>query len=195
MPKKRLRAKVLGASTRAQSSASGLTLRWLLRGRSLVAVTRLASQLGLGALQALGLMPGDDSAHEIVEVAVDDAIELVQREADAVVGDAVLREVVGADLLRAFAGADHAAALVADRVVLLLLLEVEQAALEHLEGARLVLDLAALVLALDDHAGGQVGDLHGAVGGVHGLPAGAAGGRDVETQVFVVDGDFDVVGF
>ncbi len=41
-------------------------------------------------------------------------IELVQRQPDAVVGHAVLREVVGADLLAAVAGADHAAALGAE---------------------------------------------------------------------------------
>ncbi len=90
MPKKRLRAKVLGASTSAQSRASGLTLRWLLRGRSLVKLTGHSSQLRHVALQALGLIPGYDGAHQIVEVAVDDAIELVQREADAVIGGAVL---------------------------------------------------------------------------------------------------------
>ena len=43
-----------------------------------------------------------------VELAVEHAVEGVQRQVDAVIGDAALREVVGADLLRAVAAADHA---------------------------------------------------------------------------------------
>src|SRR5688572_2503000 len=190
MPKKRLRAKVLGASTSAHSSASGLMLLLLLDlpRRSVVLLTgSTLSEPSLFALQALGLVPGDDRAHQLLEIAVDDAVQLVQREPDAVVGDAVLREVVGADLLRTFAGAHHAAAFVADLVLLLLELQVEQAATQHLERARLVLDLTAFVLTLDDHAGGQVRDLHGAVRGVDRLPARPARGRDVETQVLLVD--------
>ena len=43
-----------------------------------------------------------------LQVAGDDLVELVQREADAVVGQAILREVVGANPLAAVAGADEA---------------------------------------------------------------------------------------
>ena len=42
----------------------------------------------------------------LVEIALDDAIELVERELDAVIADAILRIVVGADLRAALAGAD-----------------------------------------------------------------------------------------
>src|SRR5262249_4264225 len=65
----------------------------------------LPSQLGnVIALQALGLMPGDQGLQQLVQIAVDDAVELVQGETDAVIGHAILREIIGADLLRAFAG-------------------------------------------------------------------------------------------
>src|ERR1700722_16943482 len=50
-----------------------------------------------GVLQALGLVAGAQRGHQLVDVPLDDAIELVEREPDAVVGDPVLREVVGAD--------------------------------------------------------------------------------------------------
>src|SRR5580693_2674573 len=44
---------------------------------------------------------------EQVEVAIEYALELMQREVDAVVGDARLREVVGADLLAAVTASHH----------------------------------------------------------------------------------------
>jgi len=54
--------------------------------------------------------------------------------------------------------------------------------------------LGALVLALDDDPGGQVGDPYGAVGLVHVLAAGALGPVSVDLQVVVVDLDLGVVG-
>ena len=47
-----------------------------------------------------------------IEVAGDDVVELVEREVDAVVGQAVFGEIVGADPLAAVAGADLGLALV-----------------------------------------------------------------------------------
>ncbi len=57
-----------------------------------------------------------------VEIAVEKTGELVDGDAGAMVGDPALREVVGADLLRAVAAADHLApllALLVDRLLLL----------------------------------------------------------------------------
>ena len=53
----------------------------------------------------------DQGVGHRLQIAGDDLIELVQRQADAVIGHAVLREVVGADPLAAIAGADQALAL------------------------------------------------------------------------------------
>src|SRR5262249_19905690 len=58
---------------------------------------------------------------------------------------------------------------------------------------RLVLGLRALVLALDDDAGGDVGDPHRRVGLVDVLTAGAGGAVGVDAQVGVVDLDLDAV--
>ena len=58
----------------------------------------------------LGLIVGDQGVDQLVERrAFQHLVELVQGEADAVVGDAPLREIVGADALRTVAGADLAA--------------------------------------------------------------------------------------
>src|SRR6266545_6085122 len=70
--------------------------------------------LGL-LLQLFGLVVGGERFHDHVQFSVHDEVELMQGEADAVVGHAILRKVVGADLLAAVARADHAAPLRAQR--------------------------------------------------------------------------------
>src|SRR5688572_2589284 len=109
---------------------------------------------------------------ERVDAAVHHAIELVQRESDAVIGDAVLGEVVGSDLVRAVARFHHTASFVANGGILLLALDLEQPAAKDLERLRAILELTALVLTFDDHAGRKVRDLDGAVRRVHALTAG-----------------------
>src|ERR1043166_6515605 len=74
-------------------------------------------------LQLLGLVVRDEGVDDLVERALHDEVELVDGEADAVVGDAVLFEVVGANLFVAAAAADNRAALACQRLVLLLLFE------------------------------------------------------------------------
>ena len=54
-------------------------------------------------MQLFRLVGGDEGVDEFVEGAVHDAVDLIERQADAVVGDAALGEVVGADLLAAVA--------------------------------------------------------------------------------------------
>src|SRR5262249_40031460 len=72
--------------------------------------------------QPLLLVEVDEGLDQPVEPAGDDGVELVQGEVDAVVGDAVLREVVGADALAAVARADQGAALLGPLAVQGLLL-------------------------------------------------------------------------
>ena len=62
---------------------------------------------------------GDHGIDDGVHPAFHHQIQLVEGEADAVVGEAVLREVVGADLLTAVTGTHHALALSADGRLLL----------------------------------------------------------------------------
>ena len=61
-------------------------------------------------LQFLRLIVCDEGVDEIIELAFHDEMELVDGEADAMVGDAILFEVVSADFFGAVAGADLRAA-------------------------------------------------------------------------------------
>ena len=47
--------------------------------------------------QLLGRVLGGERADDVIQFPVHDALDLVEREVDAVVGDAALRKVVGAD--------------------------------------------------------------------------------------------------
>jgi hypothetical protein len=78
--------------------------------------------LHLQALQSIGLVGGDQVIDELVEVAVEHAGEIVARQADAMVGDAILRKVVGADLLAAVARLHLGAAVLAQLLLPLCLL-------------------------------------------------------------------------
>src|SRR2546421_309123 len=64
---------------------------------------------------------------ELVQLTLEHAVELMRRELDAVVGDAIFREVVGADLLRAPARSDLRAPGGVELRLLLLPLELVQA--------------------------------------------------------------------
>src|SRR6266403_339594 len=119
----------------------------------------------------------------------------MERQADAVIGDAILREIVSADFFGAVAGFDLAAALGGkSRLALLLFLLVEAGA-ENAHGFGAILDLRFFVLLRDDQAAGNVRDTHGGVGGVHGLAAGTGGTEGVDAQILGFDFDVDVVGF
>ena len=110
----------------------------------------------------------------------------MHRQADAVVGAAVLREIVGADLLAAVPGAHLPLPLGVDGVLLFLLLLGQQAAAQDLQGLILVLELAALVLALHHHAGGNVRHPDGAGRLVDVLAARTGGTEGVDAQVLHV---------
>src|SRR5207247_443042 len=77
----------------------------------------------------------------------------VYREIDSVVGHAALGKVVGPDLRRAVAGADHRAAVARARRLLLGDHPVEQPSAQHLHRLHLVLKLRFLVLLAHHHAG------------------------------------------
>ena len=61
--------------------------------------------------EQVGLILVRERPDHVVEIAVDDVLDLVEREIDAVIREPALREVVGADALGAIARADEAAAL------------------------------------------------------------------------------------
>src|SRR5271165_6535563 len=119
----------------------------------------------------------------------------MQGETDAVIGHAVLGEVVGANFLAAVAGADHGAALCANRLLLLFEFDLVQARTQYALGFGPVLDLRFFVLAGNDQAGWQVRQTHRGIGGVDRLPAGAGGAECVDPNIFCLQLDFHFIGF
>src|SRR5581483_2255916 len=110
------------------------------------------------------------------------------------VGDAVLRKVVGPDLLAAVAGLHHAAAQRAHLGVVLGPLHLQEPAAQHHHRLVLVLELALLVLAGHDQARWEVRDPHRRVGRIHALSAMPGGAVDVHAQVLFTDVDVDLFG-
>ena len=101
-------------------------------------------------LQALGFEVRDERVDERASLPSIDFGELVQGETDAVIGDAVLRKIVGADFFGAVAGLDLAAALGGEELVLLFLLHFVEAGAKDAHGFGAILDLRFLVLLRDD---------------------------------------------
>src|SRR5512145_2811157 len=69
-----------------------------------------SSALARHRRELLRLVLARERVEDLVEVAVHDRVDAVEREVDPVVGDAALREVVGADALAPVARADQALA-------------------------------------------------------------------------------------
>lgn len=112
----------------------------------------------------------------------------------AVIGDAVLRKVVGADSLAAVAGADLGAFVGGLLAGLFLLFVLQHPGVQNAQRDLLVAVLGLLLLARHGESGRDVGYPHGRVGRVYALAAGAARTEHVETQVFRPDVEFDLLG-
>src|SRR5437667_11738955 len=93
------------------------------------------------------LIIGGQRVDNGIELAIHHLVELMQRQADAMVGDAVLREVVRPDLLAAVAGADHGTPLRPYLFLLLLELHLIEARAEHAQRLGAILNLRFFVLA------------------------------------------------
>src|SRR4051812_31247998 len=133
--------------------------------------------------ELLGLVLARERVDQLVELAVHDAVDLVKGEVDAVVGDAALRKVVGADARGAVARADERFARRGGLRLLLRELLVADARGEHRERFLAVLVLRARVLAFDDDPGRQVRYADGGFGLVDVLAAGARGAEGVDAQL------------
>src|SRR5215469_11817904 len=154
-------------------------------------VVRAGQSFGRGG-EPLSRVGGGQCVDDLVEgLASHHLVDLVERQVDAVVGDAALREIIGPHPLRAVTAADLALAVGGARRIARLPFQLVEPRAQHLEGTRLVLVLRFLVL-LDHHEPGrQMGDAHRAVGGVDRLPTRPTRPVDVDTQILVVDLDVD----
>src|ERR671913_1590843 len=138
---------------------------------------------------------GGEGLGELFEVAAEGGLEVVGGDADAMVGDASLREVVRTDLRRAVAGADLRLAEGAFLLGPFAHLAFQEPGLQDPHGLLLVLELALLVLAGHDQARWLVCDPDRRVRGVHALAAGTAGAVHVDLEVPRVDLDLHILGF
>ena len=138
-------------------------------------------------------MPLELGLHERVEVAVQDGAGVAGLVARAQVLDHLVRVQDVAPDLVAPARLDVLALELADLGLLLLERALEEPGLEDLDRHLLVLGLAALVLALGDDPGRQVGQADGRIGLVDVLAAGALGAEGVDPDLVPVELDLDVV--
>src|SRR5215208_3580123 len=115
-------------------------------------------------------------------------------DADAVIGDTSLWEIVGADLRRAVARAYLGLAERAFLLGPLAHLAFQEAGLQDPHSLFLVLELALLVLAGHDQARRLVRDPDRRVRGVHALPTRTAGTVNVHLQVALVDLHLHILG-
>src|SRR3984893_9826147 len=119
----------------------------------------------------------------------------MESEADAVIGNGILRKVVGANLFRAVTGFDLAATLGADGGLLLFELQFVQARAKDAHSLGAVFDLRLFVLLRNNQTAGDVRDAHRGIRGIHGLAAGTRGTERVDAQILRFDFDVNVVGF
>src|SRR4026207_994991 len=76
---------------------------------------------------------------------------------------------------------------------LLLELHFIQAGPQHLHGGGAVLVLRSFVLALNDDAGGNVGDAHGRIGGIDVLASGTGCTVSIDAKILVLDNDLNLI--
>src|SRR5207248_2955428 len=95
--------------------------------------------------EALRLVRGDERVDEPVELAIEHSRQVGEVHVDAMIGQAILREVVGPDLVRPIAGADHRAPGEGFGLALLATLLLEEPRAQHGQRLGLVLVLALLV--------------------------------------------------
>src|SRR6478672_12732195 len=113
------------------------------------------SRVGLAAerRELLGLEFLRQRADQLIEIALHDRVDLVERQVDPVIGHASLRKVVRADPLAAIPGTDQALPV---RCLLLLAfpaLLVDEPRRKDRHRLRAIAVLRAVVLAFDDDAG------------------------------------------
>src|SRR6476469_1880871 len=115
-------------------------MRALLTERPAISSGVLGGELG-------GLMLGGERVDDLAQrLALHDLRQLVEGEIDAMLGDAALREIVGADAFGTVTGADLAAAFGGARGFQLLPLEIVQPGPQHGERLRAVAMLRAIFL-------------------------------------------------
>ena len=164
---------------------------WGTTTKLLIILQTQKRRLVAGFLEAFGVFGDLEGVDAFLDVAVHEDGEIVHAPVYAVVCDAALRIVVGADLGGAVAGGYHSLALGGNTVEILLVLHVVEAGTELLHGTVKVLELGALLLALDHDARRDVGQAHGGIGRVDALAAGAGRAEEVLADIVGIELDIE----
>ena len=125
--------------------------------------------------------------NKVVNVAIHDGRDVGAGIMDTVVGDAVLRKVVGADFFGTVAGADKGFAGDGSVFHLFFFFAFEESGAQNIHGFDAVLLLRALILHGNDEASREMSDADGGVGGVDTLAAVSTRTVNINTKVFGVD--------
>src|ERR1043166_6655052 len=108
---------------------------------------------------------------ERIEIALDEIGEIIERHFDAMIGDAILREIVSADFFAAFAGADLLFTLRGVFRVFFRDFSFEQARAQDRHSLGPVFYLRSLIGNADGQSTWLVLNLNGGIGGVDALTA------------------------
>src|ERR1019366_106905 len=111
------------------------------------------------------------------------------------VGEAVLRKIVGADLLRTVARAHHLLAFFRQRVLLLLHFDFVQTRAQNAHAFFAVLDLRLLILTADHRVRRNVRDPDRRISRIHRLPARPRRTKCIDAQILGFDLDVDFFRF
>ncbi len=140
------------------------------------------------------MLGGLQSFDQIVNLTVESSRNVGARVADTVVGDPVLREVIGADLFRPVAGTDQCPSRITQLLGFGVDFHLQQPGAQHAHGFGLIFDLRFLILVSDDDPRRDVGNTDGGIGGVDALAAVAATAEHIDSQVGRVDVDVGLLG-
>src|SRR5579859_449421 len=181
----------LAAKTRASSAGVGERPVSSTRPASMAAAMLRSEAVIAG--EAAALLVREQRVDDRVEAAVEDTLEVAGREPDAMIGEAILREIVRADLLAPVARSDLRTPRARGLFLLLSQLRFIEVGAQQLHSAFAVLELRSLLLARDDRACRSVRYANGRLSLVDVLAAGALCAVGVDLQVGRIDLDLDGV--
>src|SRR5579871_63272 len=146
-------------------------------------------------LELFRLIVSSQRIDDGLEFAIHHLDQLVERKANAVIGYAVLRKVVRADLFAAIAAANHGLAFFCQGLLLLFHFDFVETRAQDAHGLFTILDLRLLVLAAYDRVRRQVRDSYCRVGGIHRLATRSRGTKRIDPNIFKLDLDVYILGF
>ena len=149
--------------------------------------------LCFATFQLFRLIRCDQSIDQLIQIAVHDGLDLIQRQSDPVIGDPSLREIIGADPLTAVAAAHLTPALRCCGACLLLPFHLIQTGTQDFHGFIFIFILAALVLALHHKSRREMSDADGRLRLVDMLSACTGRTIGIDLQILGINGALHIL--